>query len=75
MNCDFLAYELGIRLSVFQAYDIPRINYAEKETAALSVRKSGNAFQPTLCFLLLYRCLEIVGRAFYIQYFVKFHTS
>lgn len=61
VSFDLLTYELGIGLSAFQTYDISRIIYTEKETAALSVSKGRDAFQPTLCFLLFYRFFKIVG--------------
>ncbi len=61
VSFNLLTYELGIGLSAFQTYDISRIIYAEKETATLGVCKGGDAFQPTLCFLLFYRFFKIVG--------------
>ncbi len=73
MGFYLLTYELGIGLSTFQSNDITRIINTEKETATLSIRKGGDTFQPTLCFLFLYRFFEIVGRAFHVQYFVECH--
>ena len=51
MGFYLLTYELGIGLSTFQSNDITRIINTEKETATLSIRKGGDTFQPTLCFL------------------------
>ena len=73
MSFYLLTYKLGIGLSTFQSNDITRIINTEKETATLSIRKGGDTFQPTLCFLFLYRFFEIVGRAFHVQYFVECH--